>query len=196
MLNYAFSRREKVLLIVLALVILFMLWYLLVWQGTASQKQAIDSDIAEVEAQILVAKNKVARMTSMQEAIDEQKAAGAKPSNLPSFDNTTALMAELNKVLGATVDYKLTFDDLDRSSDGVVARGVTITFGCDSIESGRKVMTQLETGPFACTIDSATISSTNSADNRTANSRIGVNASRSVDAPYAVGIHATFYEKA
>ena len=184
------------LLLVLALILLGMVWYLFVWQGTASQKQSIDAEIAEVEAQTLVASNKVSKLGEMQEAIAQQRAAGAKPAQLPDYDNTTALMAQLNTVLASTTDYKLTFDDLDWSGEGVVARGVTVTFGCESIDAGRAVMAQLEGGPFACAIDSATIASTASADNKTSNSRVGVNASRSVDAPYAVGIHAVFYERA
>lgn len=194
MLNYTFSRREKFLLLVLAVILLAMLWYFFVWQGAANQRQAIDSEIAEIEAQTLVANNKVSKLATMQQAIDQQKAAGAKPSSLPAYDNTTALMAQLNTVLASTTDYKLTFDELDRSAEGVVARGVTITFGCESMDAGRSVLQQLEGGPFACRIDSATIASTNSADSKTQNSRIGVNASRTVNAPYAVGAHVIFYE--
>lgn len=196
MLSYTFSKREKVLLLILALILLGLLWFMLVWQGTANEKMRIDAEIAETEAQTLVATNKVAKLATMQEAIDAQKKAGAKPASLPEYDNTTALMAQLNTILATTKDYKLSFDDLDFSSEGVVARGVTITFGCESIEAGRAVMTQLESGPFACTIDSASISSTNSTDNRTGNARVGVNTVRNVDSPYAVGLHAIFYEKA
>lgn len=195
MLSYTFSKREKVLLLVLALILIGLVWYMLVWQGTTNEKMRIDAEIAEAEAQTLVANNKVAKLATMQDAIAAQKKAGAKPASLPEYDNTTALMAELNKILGSTKDYRLAFDDLDFSSEGVVARGVTITFGCDSIEAGRAVMTQLESGPFACTIDSATISSTSTADNRTTNARIGVNTSRNISSPYAVGLHAVFYEK-
>lgn len=196
MLSYTFSKREKVLLLILALILLGLLWFVLVWQGTANEKMRIDAEIAETEAQTLVANNKVAKLGTMQEAIDAQKKAGAKPASLPDYDNTTVLMAQLNTILATTKDYKLSFDDLDFSSEGVVARGVTITFGCESLEAGRSVMTQLEKGPFACTIDSASISSTNSTDNRTGNARVGVNTARNVDSPYAVGLHVIFYEKA
>ena len=192
--NYSFSKREKVLLLILALIVIGLVWYMFVWQNAENEKIRIDGEIAEAEAQTLVANNKISKQVTMQKAIDEQKAAGAKPANLPEYDNTTALMAQLNTVLASTKDYRLAFDDLDYSQEGMVARGVTITFGCSSIDAGRSVMTQLENGPFACTIDSATITSTSSSDNRTSNARIGVNTSRVVDSPYAVGLHAVFYE--
>lgn len=195
MLSYTFSKREKVLLVILAVILLGLLWFMLVWQGASNEKMRLDAEIAETEAQTLVANNKVAKLATMQEAVEAQKSAGAKPASLPNYDNTTALMAELNTILNTTKDYRLSFDDLDFSSEGVVSRGVTITFGCDSIEAGRAVMTQLEQGSFACVIDSATISSTNSADNRTSNARIGVNTSRTIDSPYAVGLHAVYFEK-
>lgn len=195
MLHYTFSKREKVLLVILAVILLALLWFMLVWQGSANEKMRLDAEIAETEAQTLVANNKVAKLASMQEAVGAQKSTGAKPANLPDYDNTTALMAQLNTILNTTKDYRLSFDDLDFSSEGVVSRGVTITFGCDSIEAGRAVMTQLEQGPYACIIDSATIASTSSADNRTSNARIGVNTSRSIDSPYAVGLHTVFFEK-
>ena len=195
-LNYTFNKREKVLLLILALILLALLWYIFVWQNAANEKLRIDAEIAETEAQTLVANNRISKLGTMREAIEEQKAAGATPSNLPDYDNTTALMAQLDSVLSTTKDYRLSFDELERSDDGVISRGVTITFGCDSIEAGRAVMTKLENGPFACSIDSATITSTNSADNRTGNARVGVNTSRNVDSPYAVGLHAIFFEKA
>ena len=195
MLSYSFSRREKVLLAILAAILLFMLWYLLVWQHAANEKMNIDAEIAETEAQTLVAKNKVGQLALMQDAVADQKSRGAKPSSLPNYDNTTALMAELNKVLASTKDYRLAFDDLTYGSEGVVERGVTITFGCESIEAGRAVMTALENGPFACTIDAATITSTKASDNRTSNARVGVNTARNLDSPFAAGLHVVFYEK-
>ena len=196
MLNYTFSKREKVLLLVLAAILVLLAWYLFVWQAAAAQRQAIDADIAEAQAQTIVANNRLASMDSMQSAIAERKAAGVAPVQLPDFDNTTALMAQLNTVLASTVDYKLTFDDLDRSAEGIVARGVTITFGCESIDAARNVMAQLEQGPFVCAVDASSIVSTNAADNRNANARVGVGTYRNVAAPYAVGLHAVFYEKA
>lgn len=195
MLNYTFSKREKVLLLILAIILLLLLWFVLVWQNVANEKMRYDADIAEAQAQTLVANNKASKLVVMQDAIAAQKAAGVKPANLPDFDNTTALMAQLDSILAKTTDYHLSFDDLDFGDEGVVTRGVTITFGCESIDAGRAVMTALEKGRFACSIDSATITSTNRADNRTSNARIGVNTSRSMDAPYAVGLHVRFYEK-
>ena len=195
MLNYTFSKREKVLLLVLALILLFLLWFVLVWQNVANEKLVVDAEIAEAEAQVIVANNKAAKMSGMQEEIAAQKAAGAEPQSLPDYDNTTRLMGQLNAVLASTEDYRLVFDDLDWNDEGVVARGVTITFGCESIEAGRAVMTSLEDGPYPCAIDSATITSTNVADNRTGNARIGVNTARNVDAPYAAGLHVVFYER-
>lgn len=195
MLNYTFSKREKVLLLILAVILLALLWFVFVWQNVSNEKLRYDADIAEAQAQVLVANNKASKLVVMQEVIDAQKAAGVKPSNLPDFDNTTALMAQLDSILATTTDYRLAFDDLNFGDEGVVTRGVTITFGCDSIEAGRAVMTALENGRFACFVDSATITSTDRSDNRTSNARIGVNMSRAMDAPYAVGLHVLFYEK-
>ncbi len=194
MLSYTFSRREKVLLVILALVLLALLWYMLVWQNVSSQKQAMDADIAEAEAQLVLARNKANKIGEMQDAVSSRKADGVKPSTIPHFDNTTALMAELNSVLASTTDYRLSFDELDRSSEGIVARGVTVMFGCDSIDAAREVMDKLENGPYACIIDSSTITSTAAGDNTSGNARIGVNTSRNTKAPYAVGLHAVFFE--
>ena len=187
-----FTSREKGLLVVLVVLLCLLAWYLFVYQGTADELTRLDNQIVELETQTDAANVQLAQMESMRKQIDEKKSSGVKQTTLPDYDNIQPLMNQLYTILANTVDYELAFDDLDTSTEGLVKRGVTITFGCQSLEEGRNVMTALEQGLYPCSIDSASMQSTT---DRTSRSQIvGTNTGKT-SAPFAVGLHAIFSER-
>ena len=144
MLKYSLSRREKALLLGLAIILLFLAWFMLVFQRTNEQIISLDGEISAVDSQVTTANAQVSRMHAMQATIDKQKAAGVSPTTVPTFDNMTPLMAELNGILGITTTYSLAFDDLDtKTSAEYVLRGVTIDYGCDSFVAAENVVRAL-----------------------------------------------------
>lgn len=189
MLTYSFSRREKALLLVLAVILLFLAWFVFVFQRTADEINRIDNEISVVDTQTTVASTQVKRMNAMQEAISKYKAAGVSPTPVPAFDNMTPLMTELNAIMAGTTTYTLSFDDLDTdTSSDYVLRGVTADFGCNSVSEAELVVTALAKGAYPCSIDSVSISdSTAGRASRVA----GVSGLGAVSA----SVHVTFFEK-
>ena len=189
MLTYTFSRREKALILVLAIILLFLAWFVFVFQRTTDEINKIDSDIAVVDSQTTVASAQVKRMYAMQEAIDKYKAAGVKPTPVPAFDNMTPLMTELNGIMGMTSSYNLSFDDLDTTtSTDYILRGVTAAYGSNTMADAENVVRALAKGAYPCSIDSVTIADTSAGllSRLTNGSTSGtVNSS----------VHATFFEK-
>jgi len=195
MLSHAFTKREKMLLIILVLILLFLLWYQAIFVNVQNQVGSLNEQIGEQEDALTIDQAKSAQMSMMQAAIDQYKAQGATATAMPAFDNQQNVMNELNAILSSTNSYTLTFDDLDTSETGTVKRGVTLSFGCNSYDDAKTVLTNLAQGAYPCTIDSTSIND-NSASSKSSYSSAG-SGSSSVQAAssFTVTAHLTFYEK-
>lgn len=155
MLSYTFSKREKVLLLALALMVVGVAWFVLVYQGTANREVELDSSIANTTAEISAAKAKVAQVEAMKREIENRKDSGAQPTVVPDYDNVTALMGELNRVLHAASSYSISFDPLDmNSANGYVQRGIEITFETSSFKQAESIVEDLVYGSYSCSVDS------------------------------------------
>ncbi|HAM15958.1 MAG TPA: hypothetical protein DCP91_08915 [Eggerthellaceae bacterium] len=189
MLTYTFSRREKVLILVLAIVIVAIVWFMLVYQRTTNEIARMDGEIAQAQSEATVATAQVSRMHTMQSVIDRYKEAGVQPTPMPDFDNMTMLMTELNRIMAMADTYTLSFDDLDsETSNEYVLRGVRADFGAPSIASAESIVAALAQGEYPCSIDSVAIA------DRTVrtSSRVSGSAGSST---VSASVHITFFEK-
>lgn len=184
MLNYTFSRREKTLLAVLALVLVIIAWFVLVYQRTTNEITRMDGEIAATQTEITSAMTRVAEMNKMQSIIDDYKAKGETPTPIPDYDNLQAVMAELNGLLSSTDTYSLAFDDLKSGSAGYVMRGVRATYSCGSREQSESIVEALANGPYPCSIDSVSINDASATGSRTAG-----------NAPVSTTVHITYFER-
>lgn len=187
MFGYEFTKREKILMLCLALLVIGLLWYRFIFVATAGQIDRLDSQISIAQTDLDIAKAKVEQMESMRDDVDKFKADGTAKVTLPDFDNTTHLMASLNSVLDKTSNYTLDFDDVD-TTPSTVLRGVTISFGCSSMKAARSIMNQLERETYACSIDSVTMLANSTPSSRAASSV------PSSATGVSVSLHAVFYE--
>lgn len=184
MMSYSFSKREKALLVILAVVLIGIVWYMLVFQRSASEISRLNGEISETDNAITLANARVAQMNQMQRDIQDLKAQGARQVEMPSFDNLQPLMAELNSVMSMTDTYSMSFDQLGDPSGGYVMRGVTITYSSSSYDAAEAVIDALAYGTYPCSIDSVSI-----VDGASSTSR-GSSSSASAT------IHVTFFERA
>lgn len=185
MITYKLSRREKALLFALAIVLVAIAWFMLVYQNTTNQVTRLEAEIQTANSEIELDTARVTRLADMRKVIEQRKAEGATITEVPEYDNMEPLMNELNRIMGAAETYTLTFDELDReSSSEYVYRGVRINFSCGSYSAAESIVIALANGAFPCVIDSAAI-----VDNYARNST-STSSATSVSG-YA---HATFFE--
>jgi len=185
MLSYTFSRREKFLILFLALIVVGLAWFVLVYQSTTNEIAAIESEMTTNETQINQARTRVGEMNSMQAVIDEYKSKGAAPTPVPDYDNMTAVMSELNAVLAGTENYSLAFDEVKTSSQGgYVLRGVRANYNCGSREEAESIIGSLANGPYPCGIDSVALSDSSVGGGRS-----------SGRAPVSATVHITYFER-
>lgn len=190
--GYTFSKREKVLLVLLAAILLVVVWYQVVFASTQAQITDLDNQIATVQDQMVTDSAKAANLKKMEDAIASYKAKGQQATSLPNYDNTQALMANLNAILSQTSNYNLSFQDPELGSNDIVERPVKLSFSCASYDSARAVLNNLTQGGFPCSIESFTITD-NSANLTGTSSNAGSGTAK--EQPFAVSATLTFYEK-
>ena len=185
MLTYTFSRREKILILVMAIILVVVAWYMLVFQRTTNEITRLEGEISTTQSQITIEQGRLAQMNAMKAAIEQYKASGVAAHPVPNYDNVTAVMSELNAVLARTAAYSLSFDALDRdTSSEYVLRGVRADYTCDSMATAESVVTDLANGPYPCSIDSVSIT-----DGAASSSRV------SSSGTVSASIHITYFEK-
>lgn len=157
MLTYNFSKREKIMLAVLAVVAVGILWYQLVYNNVQRQVEALDAEITLAQDQVALDTTRIAELKSMEEAIATYKAEGREVVVMPAYDNTDALMNELDATLGG-MGFSFSTDALDTTTTaGIVMRGMTLEFTAGSYESARAALDTLVKDGFPCSIESVNV---------------------------------------
>jgi len=150
MLSRRFTTREKILLLVLALILLGELYFLLV-------HQRVERELAEAQGRIETAtvsyNLEQARAAKKQEMLEKIRKAtsdsGVQP--LPDYDNSTNVVAYLNGVMAAAEEYNLVFNPVD-FNDYAAIRPINMTFSCRNYAAVRDIVAQLEDGPYYCEV--------------------------------------------
>ena len=174
MITYQFSTREKVLLVVLALIVVFIAWFMLVYQNTTSQITSLEAEIATTRSSILVDESRVSQLQAMKASIEEHKAAGDEPAFVPEYDNLQPLMSELNSIMTMTENYAISFDNISDRSGDYVQRGVRIDYSCGSYDQAEAVVYALANGTFPCSIDTVSITESTSSSSGSTSASVHV----------------------
>ncbi len=154
MLTYTFSKREKVLLALLALVAVVIAWYQLVFVRVQTETAELDAQIAQAQDQIVSNQTMAAQLKKMSTEVDAYKAQGILPIIVPNYDNTQSLMAYLNGVIPTDREYHIDFDDPELKDDNTVHRVGQISYETGSYEEARAVIQNIAYGPYLCIVDS------------------------------------------
>ncbi len=152
-----FTRREQVLLLILAVLLLFAVYFLNVHLPVteAIESARTEREAASTEVTILEAKQK--RMDEMQQELD---AILSQPhvAEIPTYDNLQQVMDFLNTVLGSAADYSLSFQGLKEAEDSVILRReMQMSYVSTSYDEAREVLQELQNCPFRCQIGEASI---------------------------------------
>lgn len=142
MLMRSFTKREKALLLVLVLIVLAGLYMLLVHNPVENSLARLAGEKEDAELLVQVAQVRAARYNQMKNELEE---IFSQPKDqitvMPPYDNTKALMVELNHIFGE-LEYNLTFSDVV-FQEGVAIRAVQFTFDAPSYEVARNIIDRL-----------------------------------------------------
>lgn len=194
MLTYTFSRREKALLLIFAILLLAIVWFVFVYQRTTNEITRLDSEISATQIQVSADRERVDQLDMMRNVIEQRKAEGAEPTVMPDYDNMRALMTELNGIMRSTQTYSLSFDEVvhEEGADHV-DRGVRIDYTVASYRNAESIVKALAGGTYPCRIDSVSIND-EAARSVTRTNVLGETVTETETRTNA-SVHVTFFER-
>ncbi len=153
MLSRKFSLREKILLLILAVLLVGAAYYYVIWQPSADAVTSAELRVQTAESEIMVEQVKADRMADMRAALDSLGSAADRPAAIAQYDNVENVVKALNAALAAADSYELTFRAVESGEgDRIVRRGVDMTFQCSTYAQARAVISALYDCPYRCEI--------------------------------------------
>ena len=143
-----FTLKEKIMLLVLALIILALAYYRFIHIPC---KEAIEAAHAERDAyqtELVVASAKEGQLRKMKEELDSLGEL-QYASRMDSYNNSKAEITMLNNVLEAANDYSITFSGITRNGDQI-RRNFTLVFETESFASAKRIVDQLSKSEYRC----------------------------------------------
>ena len=157
MLMRGFTRREKIVLLFLALVLVAGFYFLAIHYPVKTRLEEIESEKMEVEDQTTIAMAMAQRYRSMKNELDEIFALPEDEITvMPLYDNRQTLTLYFYDVFKDTAP-NLSFSNV--KIDGNIAeRSISFNFTADSYETAKTILQQLTGTGFRCQLQNVTLS--------------------------------------
>lgn len=143
MMQREFSKREKILLLVLVAIILALLYYVAVQKTIVETTKVAQIRANDAQSQLIVEEMKLEKMLSMQAELDVIHAnPEVRVSQIPDYDNIQLLMIELNNILSNSNGYNLNFSNID-FSQGLARRTISMSYQAQNYEVAKSILGEL-----------------------------------------------------
>lgn len=154
--KHKFTKREKVLLIIMVVLLLFTCYYWGVIQPVNNQISTAKTQQSEAQEELTIEKVKSEKLVSMQSVLKKQKDSGEIKSEIPVYDNVEQVMVQLGTILGSAQNYTLTFNDLTYG-ENLISRPIKMTFTCARYTSAENILRQLDQCIYRCSLSDMTM---------------------------------------
>ncbi len=145
-----FSKKEKILILFLIIVLIALGYYQFIHKKVVSDIEKADTEYEALRTELTAVNAKVAALTKMQNEIDSISSGGTV-SIMPSYNNSKAVNQLLNDVLRVTDDYSLTFANVTKNGDQI-RRSVSIQFTARDYTTVQNVLAQLTESQYRCIV--------------------------------------------
>ena len=154
MMSRSFTKREKILLLVMAVLLLGLVYYQFVIKETADAIERYD--VSALESEMLIEQAKAQSKAQMLAEIEK----GTADVNgvVASYNNIKNEIRELNDILSGTSGYNISFEQAVRSGD-TARRDITITYETSNYNKARSVMKSLKNCKYRCMIKDVSFTS-------------------------------------
>lgn len=136
------TMRERVLLIVLAVIVVISAYVLLFYLPMRQSAQALQAQIEENEELSAQLDARLTQQRQMEHSVAQWSEDPDARPEMPSYDNQQAVMVELNSILSDCLEYSLSFQT-DDTQGNVFRRTVTIPFVCASYTAAENILQRL-----------------------------------------------------
>lgn len=152
------SFRTLLLILSLAILILGIAYGFCFYLPLQKELAAISIQTQALDDQIAQSAVSAARMNVMQEDVDAffQRPA-AEQSEIAPYDNKTQVLAQLNRILEPSLEYRLQFSEPVTDENGIVRRNVSMTFRCADFPAVKAIIQDFAQCPWRCLISNLAI---------------------------------------
>ncbi len=141
--NRAFTTREKVLLVILAVLIIGIGYFKLLLEPINTSIENYRNMTASEQDEILVNTALLQKKKQMETELEELFASG-DPTPIPVYDNSGNLLVELHRILDKSLDYSLNFSGVSTMDvEYLVRRPVSLTFQAPIYAQARAIINEL-----------------------------------------------------
>ena len=136
------STRERVLLLLLAVIAIVSGYILLFYLPTTQRIESLNAQITQSQELVAQLDAKPASQQQMENKLEQFSAQDAQVPYMPAYDNIQAVMTELHAILAGCQEYSLSFQS-EQGEDHVFYRRVSIPFTCSSYEQAQEILQKL-----------------------------------------------------
>lgn len=156
MLSRSFTMREKVLLVVLAFLLLFLAYYQFVLRGTEEAIKAYDT--SELENTLIYEEARALTKERMLKAMGGAMETDNK--KIPDYDNIKGELRAFEDILALTDNYTVEFKDPVFEGE-IVRRDLNVYYSTSSYARAKTVLSNLSDCEYRCIIKELTIATKN-----------------------------------
>lgn len=141
--NRAFTKREKVMLVILAVLIIGIGYFKFLLEPVNAGIENYRQMEAMEQDQILQNAALVQQKRQMEQELEALFESG-DPSPIPTYDNSANLLVELHKILEGSAEYTLNFTGTNPMDvQYLIGRPVSLTFRTASYSAARRIIDKL-----------------------------------------------------
>ena len=180
MLNREFTAKEKILILVAAILALGLIYYNFVYRYFQNQIKLYDT--VALEDELMVEQNKAMRISQMKQIIEESE--GKVKGDLSVYNNQSAEIVEMGRIFDEDGDnVNITWSDPIMSGT-IIRRDVNITFHCTSYQNFKNILQKMSEMKYRCLIGNVAVTDANTKES------VGIAESGDINASISV----TFFE--
>ena len=183
-----FTRAEKIILVILALVLVGLAYYQFVYKMVAESIQKAHAEAEAIRVEMAGVNAKIQRMEEMQAELESIQS-NPNASYMGSYNNSKEELAFLNDVLGGALQYNITFSNVTRDGDQI-RRNFSLQFTTADYAAMERLINQLCNSKLRCLINDISYSVTRYNYSAADRERYGVDWYERVN----VNCTATFFE--
>lgn len=158
MLLRAFTRREKVLMVVLAVVMLMGVYIMGIHYPVRDSLDRLEQERADLELDLQIVQLQHSKYQAMRAELEDILSLPPdQVTVMPNYDNLQPLMNRLNQIFTLSVAYDMSFDPVS-VEDSVARRTIQMTFTCANYADARSIVEQLCHTGWRCLISDLSLS--------------------------------------
>ena len=155
MMSRNFTKREKILLLVLCVLLLGILYYQFVYKTT--EETIKEYDTIDLETDLQIEQSKALSIQNMKDEIEANTS--SETGVVASYNNIKNELAALNDIFASATSYNLDFGQAVQDGDAV-RRQVSINFTAGSYSSAKAIIDDLHNCQYRCLIRTVSVSTT------------------------------------